>query len=162
VRANAVPTLASIAARHIESSELARDLRRLQASTWIQAQFIVALGEAGKSVARRWIERVARRLAAVRADHPIFATDRRPDWGVRFCEAAAAEVPRRIALALIARLGAPLPGFAPSDSGEGPSRVRRHHRGGATREPAEDRKMEADIVVDALGSIHSVGKEICG
>ena len=116
VIARAVPTLAQIVASHCSASATARDLRRLRAPVWVQGQFIVAFDTVGEHVSRRWTETVARRLASVSGDHPVFAVGRRPDWGLRFCEIAVRDrVPKRVALALLDRLGAPPPSFAPSD-----------------------------------------------
>jgi hypothetical protein len=116
VRAQAVPLVANIVAQHAKPATVVRDLRRLRASAWVQAQFIVALDEAGASAPRAWVDRVARRIAAIPVAHPVFATESRPEWGLAFCEAAVrARVPKRIAAELVSRLRPPVPTFAPPD-----------------------------------------------
>lgn len=110
----AVPRLAQLVAAHVGAPAMARDLARLGASAWIQAQFIVAMEAAGRAVSRAWIRRVGRRLASIPVEHPILSD--RPEWGVAFCEAAArARVPKAVAAALITRLRPRFPSFPPGD-----------------------------------------------
>lgn len=116
VVADAVTVVAELVARHLDASVVARHLRRLQVPTWVQAQFIVALSCAGKPVPRAWIERVARRLANIGAEHPVFGASKRPEWGLEFCELAARNrLPKRVVSGLIGRLGTPLSAHVPSE-----------------------------------------------
>lgn len=108
----AVSTLARVVAAHLDSRAVARDLTRLGASTWVQAQFIAAFDTAGAALSAAWVRRVAGRMGAIAAEHKVLS--KRPQWGLAFCEAAIrARASKRVVSALVARLAPRLPAYPP-------------------------------------------------
>jgi hypothetical protein len=114
VVARTVPHLAATVARRARADRVARDLRRVHAATWVQAQFIVAFDEVGASVPAAWVTRVARRLAQFPLGGHVFRPP--PPWGMAFCEVAArCRVPKSVLKGLLDRLAPSLPSFAPDE-----------------------------------------------
>jgi hypothetical protein len=100
--------LARHAPGHVPVTHVVRDLARVRASAWVQAQFAVAYASSGHRLPARWVQGIAARLDRM----PLRPVTYPAKWGVAFCDVALAQGAAQSRVRrLLRRFAPPIPAY---------------------------------------------------